>query len=257
MTTASGPGGGDSGGGFGGGGPQPGDAGQLDVAMVLKRSVEVVGRDIGGVLIAGVALVVIPGVASRGFAGDADWGTLTMTLRGVCAMLYVALVSWGVVARLRGRALAPKAFVAEGLRRAQPGLQVALLAGAGVFAGLTIHLFAQHGTLIGWMLDSLLLIGGLLAVCVAMPVVPVAVVERLGPMAAFRRAAALTEGNRNRVLVVALLVALTLAPPAVLLAGVSWPAGVGRVAMSLFELVAFSLIAAVPAVVYAGLREAA
>ncbi len=250
---------GGSGGAQGGAGKGPAnDGSRLDVAMVLKRSMEAFGRDIGGVLIAGVALVIIPGLLSRvlaiDHASDNGWGTLVMTLRGVCAMLYVALVSWGVVARLRGRALAPKAFVAEGLRRAQPGLQVALLAGAGVFAGLIIHLFAQHGTLAGWMLDSMLLTAGLIAVCVAMPVVPVAVVERLGPLAAFRRAAALTEGNRNRILVVALLVALTLAPTGVLLAGIAWPTGLGRLAMALFELIAFSLIATVPAVVYAGLR---
>lgn len=223
--------------------------------MVLKRSMEVFGRDSGGVLIAGVALVVVPGIAFRGMGGGAHWDTLAMTLRGVCAMLFVALVSWGLVARLRGRALPPKAFVTEGFKRSQPGLQVALLVGAALFAGLTIHLFARNGTLAGWVLNSLLLTGGLMAVCIAMPVVPVAVVERLGPVAAFRRAAALTAGNRNRILVVALLLVLTLAPPAVLVALVRWPAGFGRVAASLFELVAFSLIAAVPAVVYAGLRD--
>jgi hypothetical protein len=237
---------------------------RLDVALVLKQSLEAIGRNLSGVLVAGLALVVAPGMLAGVLVAGGDWGTLAMVIRGVCAMLYVALVSWGTVAWergralpawQRGRALPAWSFVAEGLAQATPGLQVALLAGAAVFLGMIVHLFAQHGTLAGWALDSLLLTAALIGICVALPVVPVAVVERLGPMAAFRRAAALTEGNRNRILALALIVALALAPLAALVASVAWPAGMGRLAASLFEFVAWSLVAIVPAVAYAGLRD--
>jgi hypothetical protein len=186
-------------------------------------------------------------------AGGADVGTLLTILRSVLAMLYAAIVSWGVVSRLRGRALAPRDFMVEGLSRATPGVQVALVAGAAVVAGLTLHLFAQGGTLAGWLLNSLLLTAALIGVCALMPLVPVAVVERLPPLAAFRRAAALTRHNRNRILGLALVMALTLAPSAALVAGFAGPAGTWGLA--LFELLAWSLAATVPAVVYAGLKS--
>lgn len=221
----------------------------LDVALTIRRTLQVFALDFAAVALAGIFLVLLPGILSRRIAADNDWATVAITLRGVCAMLYVALVSWGVVARLFGRALPPRDFVAEGLARAQPGLQVALLAGVAIVIGLTLQLFAAHGTAAGWALDALLLAAGLWAVCVLMPLVPAAVVERLGPMAAFRRAAALTEGNRNRILALALLVGLTLAPSGAIVAGIASP-----LATSLFELIAWSLVATVPAVVYAGLR---
>ena len=229
----------------------------LDIALTIRRTVQAFGRDFAGVVLGGIALVAIPGGLARSLAPAGDWATLTITLRSVCAILYVALVSWGVVARLRGRALPPQDFVREGLVRAQPGVQVGLLAGAAVVAGLTVQLFARHGTVEGWLLDSLLLTGALWAVTVLMPVVPAAVVERLGPVAAFRRAAALTAGNRNRILALALLLALTLAPSAALVAGMAGPGGGGIVISTLFEFVAWSLIATVPAVVYAGLGKPA
>ncbi len=227
---------------------------RLDVALAIRRTLAVFAGDFAGVVLAGLALVTLPGVITRAVAAGPDAGTLLITLRGVCALLYVALVSWGVVARLRGRALPPRLFVREGLARATPGLRVALLAGAGVVLGLIIQLFARPGTLEGWLLDISLLALGLWAVAAMMPLVPVAVVERLGPIAAMRRALEMTEGNRNRTLALALLVGLTLAPSAALVAGLG---DAGIVVRSLFELLAWSLIATVPAVVYAGLRGAA
>lgn len=232
----------------------PARGARLDVALVLKRTGEAFVRDFAGVVMGGIALVVLPGVIIREIAATGEWATLLMILRYVLAMLYVALVSWGVVSRLRGRALAPRLFWREGLARAQPGLQVALLAGAAAVVLLTIHLFAKSGTLAGWALNSLLLTAALVAICALMPLVPVAVVERLTPLAAFRRAAALTRHNRNRILGVALVLLLTLAPSAALVAGMAGPPA--GWAMALFEMLAWSLAATVPAVVYAGLRGA-
>jgi hypothetical protein len=229
-------------------------AARLDVALVLKRSGQVLAGDFVPILLGCVAMVVLPGAVARAVLPMLGDGAVTLmtVLRGVLAMLYVALVSWGVVSRLRGRALPPAAFFREGLVRATPGLQVALLAGAGVVLLLTLRLFAQHGTLAGWLLNSLLLTGALIALCALMPLVPVAVVESLTPVAAFRRAAALTRHNRNRIFGLALVMALTLAPSAALVAGFAGPAGPWGVA--LFELLAWSLAATVPAVVYAGLK---
>lgn len=221
----------------------------LDVALTIRRILHAYARDFAAVVLAGFALVMLPAVLSRSISAAGDWATLVITARGVCAMLYVALVSWGVVARYSGRALPPRLFLREGLARATPGLQVALLAGAAIVVGLTVQLFSRHGTLAGLALDALLLSAGLWAACVLMPVVPAAVAERLRPMAAFRRAAALTEGNRNRIFVLALLAVLTLAPTTVLalLAGNPW-------LLAVVELLAWSLAATLPAVVYIGLR---
>lgn len=233
---------------------------KLDVILALRRAVQVFWLDFAAVILAGVLLVTLPGVLTRRLPDTADWGTFTTTLRGVCAMLYVALVSWGVVARLAGNALPPRRYLSEGLARATPGVKVALIIGAAVVAGLTVQLFAQAGTFAGWLLNSLLLTAGLVAVTTLMPAVPAAVVERLGPMAALRRAAALTAGNRDRILALALLVGLTLAPSAALVAGIAGPDGAGTDTLgvwlrSIFELVAWSLAATVPAVVYVLLRD--
>ncbi len=227
---------------------------RLDVALTIRRSAAAYAHDFAAFALAGFALVTLPGLLMVSVAAGNDWNTLAITLRAVCAMLYVALVSWGVVARLRGAALTPLTFVSGGLVRAQPGLQVALLIGAGIVAGLTVQLFARHGTVQGWLLDSLLLTGGLWAASALMPLVPVAVVERLGPLAAIHRSAALTAGNRNRTLMLALLIGLTLAPAAALVFGFGGSDHGGIWLRSLFELLALSLIATVPAVVYAGLQ---
>ena len=234
--------------------PTPTELVSLDVALAIKRTAQAFWLDFPGIVLAGFALVTLPAVLTRIIATEADWDILLTTLRGVFAVLYVALVSWGVVARLSGQALPPRLFVREGLARAQPGVEVALLIAAGVVAGLTLQLFARHGTVVGWMLDVLLLSAGLFAICLLMPLVPAAVVERLGPMAAIRRAAALTDGNRGRILALALVVALTLAPSAALVSGIAGPDAAGVWLQALFELLAYSLIAVVPAVVYAGLR---
>jgi hypothetical protein len=223
----------------------------LDIVDALRRSGQAVAGDFAAVTCAGFGLIIIPGIVTRSIAGGEQWVTLATTLRAVLAMLFVALVSWGVVARLAGRRLLPHEYLREGLRAARPGLQAALIAGIAVVVALTVQLFGRHGTLAGWLLDGLLLSAGLWAITVAMPLVPVAVVERLSPLAAMRRAAALTEGNRNRILAIALLMALAIAPGAVLARTTAGEAGL--LLHALVEFFAWAMIAAVPAVVYARL----
>ena len=235
--------------------PTPALEPRLDVMLALRHALVAFRRDFAALVAAGVVLVTLPGILARALPDSFDWGTLATTLRCVCATLYVALVSWGVVARLAGHALPPRRYITEGLARATPGVKVALLLGAAIVMGLTLQLFARHGTVAGWMLNSLLLTAGLLALTAFMPAVPAAVVERLGPVAALRRAAALTAGNRDRLLALALLVGLGLAPTAALVAGMRPTGGAGLLIQSTFELIAWSLAATVPAVVYALLRE--
>jgi hypothetical protein len=228
---------------------------RLDILLALHRTAQAVRADMVAILLGGGLLVSLPGYAARLLAPEGGYGadvaTLVTTLRAVLAMLYLALVSWGVVARLTGRALPPRAFVNEGLRRAQPGLKVALLVGAAIVLGLTLRLFAVHGTTQGFLLQTLLLAAGLWALGALMPAVPAAVVERLGPVAALKRAAVLTAGNRDRTLILGLISGLAVAPSGVLLASLPAPHPLLQAG---FELIVWGLAAILPAVVYTGLR---
>ena len=144
--------------------------------------------------------------------------------------------------------LTPAVALRQGLARAQPGLKVALLAGAAIVTGLILKLFAQHGTLPGFLLETLLLTLGLWAVCALMPAIPAAIMEGLGPLAALRRAASLTAGNRDRTLVLGLIAALAVAP-ALLLVRTTGPLWLS----ALVDVYAAGLIATLAAVVYASL----
>lgn len=228
---------------------------RLDVAQVLKRAAVTLWADGPAIFVAGVLLVLLPAALGRDVTEGSSLDTILLTLRGVGAMLFVALVSAGTVARWRGQPLPPPMFLRAGFAAAQPGVQAGLVLAAAVVVGLIIQLFARHGTVAGWLLDALLLALGLGGASLLLPVVPAAVVERLSPRAAFARAAALTEGNRNRVLGIVLLLALALAPLWAMAAGSA--GAVGFWALTLVELVGFSLAAVVSAAVYAGLTESA
>ena len=200
-----------------------------------------------GPVFGGLALLVIlPGLATRLADAQGDIDTLLLILRMLLAMLYVAATAPVIVARVQARPMR----LGAALARATPGVQAALLIGAAIVVGLTLHLFAQHGSPAGWALDVLLLSGVLLGASVLMPVVPLAVVEALTPLAAIRRAATLTSGNRNRILGLVLLGGLTLAPLAAL-----GPGSGGFWGTVLFEAAAWLVAAVLPALVYAGLLE--
>ncbi|WP_310498599.1 hypothetical protein [Sandarakinorhabdus sp.] len=230
---------------------------RLDVVQALRRALRLLAGDWAAVILAGLVLVTLPGMAARAMAPSADFDIVLTTLRGVLAMLFVALVSFGAGARASGRSLPPPDYWRQGLARALPGLKVALLMGCAVVTGLIVQLFARHGTLAGLVLDAALLAAGLWGLCAALPAVPAAVMENLPPAAAFRRAAALTDGNRNRVLALALVVGLALAPLLALALGMAGTGMAGTVAawvIAAIELLAWSLAALVPAAVYAELK---
>lgn len=218
----------------------------LDVALVLRRSMVAPFADPGPVFGGLALLVILPGLATRLADAQGDIDTLLLILRMLLAMLYVAATAPVIVARVQARPM----WLGAALARATPGVQAALLIGAAIVVGLTLHLFAQHGSAAGWALDVLLLSGVLLGASVLMPVVPLAVVEALTPLAAIRRAATLTSGNRNRILGLVLLGGLTLAPLAAL-----GPGSGGFWGTVLFEAAAWLVAAVLPALVYAGLLE--
>ena len=225
------------------------DAPPLDIALVLRRLLPALAADavplLGGLML----LVLLPGIATRLADTGGEAATLLVILRALLAMVYVAGTAPIVVARARGHRLGWR----SGFVRATPGVQVALLVGALVVAGMTLHLFARHGSVAGWLLDVLLLSAVLLGASILLPLVPLAGVESLSPLAAIRRAAALTLGSRNRILALALLTGLTLAPIAALAFG--FAGGGGPLAAALFEATAWLIAALVPALVYAGLLE--
>jgi hypothetical protein len=228
---------------------QRADTPPLDVALVLRRLLPALAADTVPLLGGLVLLVLLPGIMTRLADTGGEAGTLFVILRALLAMVYVAGTAPIVVARAQGRHLGWRG----GFASATPGVQVALLVGALVVAGMTLHLFARHGSVAGWLLDVLLLSAVLLGASILLPLVPLAVVETLSPIAAIRRAAALTLGSRNRLLALALLAGLTLAPIAALAFGFGGHGG--PVAAALFEAAAWLVAALVPALVYAGLLE--
>ena len=231
--------------GLGNGMTRP-DTTRLDVALVLRRTLPALVADAGPLLGGLALLVVLPGIVTRLVAVGGDGETLLVILRALLAMLYTAMAAPIIVARVQQRPLPLRTALA----RATPGVQSALLIGAAVVAGMTLHLFARHGSVAGWLLDSLLLSAALLGASILMPLVPVAVGEALAPVAAMRRAAALTSGNRNIILGLALLAGLTLAPLAALAFWAPTPWG-----PVLFETAAWLVAALLPALVYAGLLD--
>ncbi len=234
---------------------------RLDVARAVRRVATAFWEDFAGIVIGGFVAVILPALVSAWVLADGG-GTLGTTLRAVLAMVYVAMVSHGVIERLAGHPLPTGRFIRDGLLQARPGLEVALLLGAGVVVLLMLELLGRAGTLAGTALHALVAAGVIWSLCVLLPVVPVAVRERLRPMAAIRRAARLTRGNRDRIFALLVLAMLTLAPAAVLIAVVVEADGdrattAGTLLVALFDLLVCSLLATVPPVVYAGLAEAA
>ncbi len=231
---------------------------RFDIALAVRRIAGAFWHDFAGIVIGGFVAVTLPSVAARAMTQGGDFGTLATTVRAVLAMLYVAMVSHGVLSRLAGAPLPPGRFIGEGLRRARPGLEVALLLGAGVVGLLIIELFGREGTVAGTALHALVAAGAIWAACIILPVVPVAGAERLRPLAAIGRAAELTRGNRDRLFALLILVLLTLAPAGAVIAllverDATDIARPGLWLSALFDLMACSLLATVPAVAYAGL----
>ena len=186
----------------------------IDILAVLRLALFGWWREFAPIIGLGALLVTLPALAGRliGPIGG-EIGTLVATAQGVCAMLFLSAVGYGVLHVFARRPLAPRRFMAAGLAAAQPGLVVALILGAGLVTVRIIFLIAGALSPIAQgFVDGVATAVTLWAVATLLPAVPAAVAERLGPMAALERAAALTRGNRVRLLGLCCVVALAIVP---------------------------------------------
>lgn len=237
---------------------------RLDVALALRQILEVFARDAAPILLLGFGMVSIPVLALAVLPRAGGLGTMLSVAVGLSGLLYVTIVSFGAMTRLVGRPLDPARFAAAGLAASPPGYSVALLLGAGAVIAAIVGLLLPRGGAAGAPLHLLLWAGAAWALVVVLPALPVALAERLSPVAALRRAARLTRGNRGRIVAVLLVVPLLGLLPAATVIGQVVPVfGIGRDSAAMlalgdprlwlktgFELVAVALTATVPPVVY-------
>ena len=242
----------------------------IDILGVLRLAGVAWWREFPPIIGLGAALITVPALLAQ-LAGNSstEAATLVTTARGVCAMLFLSAVGYGVLHAFARRPLAPRRFIAAGLAAAQPGLVVALILGAGaVTLRIVFVIAAALQPMAGGFVDGIATALGVWALVTLLPAVPAAVAERLGPIAALERAAGLTRGNRVRLLVLCLMLALAIVPVAGLIGIVIFgqnaqPADVQRISAAmtaadpglwialLVELLLAGLLACVPASVYA------
>ena len=225
------------------------------------------------VLAAAFALVTLPGLAAH-IAGPGSFADSTVieTASAILFMLFLAIVSFGGVAALGGRALPAAAFLRGGLAAARPGLLAALVMGAVAMVGLILLLLAR-GHPLDWLVRGAVTATLIWLLATWLPAIPAAVVERLGPTDALRRAAVLTRRHRGRIVGVLAIGLLALIPGAVLVNTVVFgptatpeSAQAALAAMSvvnpglwvgaLYELLALGVIACLPPVIYVALVRA-
>ncbi len=242
----------------------------LDILAVLRLSVIAWWREFAPIVGLGVLLVTLPTLIAQLIGpGTPGASTLIATARGVCAMLFLSATGYGVLHAFARRPLAPARFIAAGLSAAQPGLVVALILGAGLMTVRIVFLIAgMLAPMAEGFIDGMATAAALWALATLLPAVPAAVAERLGPVAALERAAALTRGNRVRLLLLCLVLFLAMIPIAgviriVLFGQNATAADAERIAVGmtatdpglwvrlLSDLLLASLLACVPASVYA------
>lgn len=193
---------------------EPAPAPPIDILVVLRLALFAWWREFAPIIGLGALLLTLPALIARAIAPELTGGqTLVVTAQGVCAMLFLSAVIYGVLHVFARKPLGPRAFMRAGLAAAQPGLVVALILAAGA---VTIRIvFVLAGALdpmAAGFVDGMATAGALWALATLLPAVPAAVAERLGPVAALQRAAALTRGNRVRLLGLILVVGISLTP---------------------------------------------
>ncbi len=179
------------------------DGAGLDLGAVASRAARAWWRDFVPITLLGLGLLTMPGLVAGMLLGaapvtDPIWGTAAATVMGILAMLFVAAVAFGVIAGELGAPLPPARFALMGLAGAAAGLPVALLFGSGAVAALiALRLAALAGPL-GALAGAAALALALAGLAAWLPAIPAAVAERAGTLAALRRAARLTRGQRTR-----------------------------------------------------------
>ena len=241
----------------------------FDVALALRRVFIGFWLDFAPIVLAGFAMVSLPGIALA-LIGNHAGSTIVATLGGMLHVLYVVIVSNGALARLRGSPRGPSAFVREGFANSPKGLSVALLLGAGFVGVLVALLLAGVAGTAAVGVRLVVVAASFAAAVVVAPAVPLALVAPVAPLATLTRAAALTGGNRVRIATLLVIVALAIVPARVVLAASVYSVGAsaatvrgidagmtlaspGLWLLALADLLAWGLAAVVPAVVFVGL----
>lgn len=244
----------------------------IDILAVLRLAVIAWWRDFAPILGLGALLLTLPELVRRALGPTLTQGaTLITTLQGVCAMLFLSAVIYGVLHMFARRPLSPRAFISSGLAAAQPGLVVALILGAGAVSVRIVFLIANSlDPMAAGFVDGMATAAALWALATLLPAVPAAVAERLGPIAALQRAAVLTRGNRIRLLGLVAVVGMTIVPilsvvGLLVFNRAASPADVSRIDAALTatdpglwiglltDLLLAGVLACVPAAVYAAL----
>jgi len=247
---------------------------RLDLGAALRQTLRSFWDDFAPIVVLGFLLLTLPSVllhaSSEPLPTEANpaggaMDTVIETLVAVLAMIYVSAVNYGVMCTLAGRRLDTSSFIWAGLRASRPGLLVALVLGSMLMAALILVMLFGRSSPLGWLFVTGVSVAVVVALVTWLVAVPVAVAERRMPWDALKRSAAITVGNRGRLVgfVGAILLGLL---PGIMLLQLFGPdatfipaAGQGDVfspAMwikQLFWLLVQGLLAVAPAVVYAQL----
>jgi len=246
-------------------------ASRLDVALALQRIVGVFWHDFAAIVLLGFVMVTLPGVALA-LTGHHAGSTIVATFGGMLRALYVVIVTHGVLARIDGRPLGPRAFVRDGFMASPRGISVALLLGAVTVLAMVGLLLAGLAGPSALAIRAGIVAAGFAGAVLFVVALPVAMVERLSPVAALARAVALTRGRRGGVAVVLGVFALAVVPARMVVAATVYGLGAsaaqvaavdagmtvfspGLWLLALFDLMAWGVGAVVPGVVFAGLRR--
>lgn len=248
---------------------------RLDLAAALRQTLKSFWDDFAPIVVLGFLLLTLPSLLlhmSATPAAEVDVAgttaqTVTETFVALLAMIYVSAVNYGVMCALAGRPLETTTFIWAGLRASRPGLLVALVLGSMLMAALILVILFGRGSMIGWLFATGVAAAVVLALVTWIVAIPAAVAERRMPWDALRRSAALTVGNRGRLVgfVGAILLGLL---PGIMLVKLFGPdasfvpAAEGGDLFSpamwieqLFWLLAQGLLATAPAVIYAQLTQ--
>jgi hypothetical protein len=245
----------------------------------LKNAVRLFWLDFAPIVLMGLGLLTAPSlllhlligpVPEAGRADGDSFGTLAQTAVAVLAMLFFAAVTHGGLLRLGGRILAPGRYIRESLAAARPGVLVTLIVGAAALMGAVVLLLGR-GHAMGPLSGGVALAFIVWLAILWLAALPVAVAERLSPIAALRRAHRLTRGHKARIAGIVGIATLALLPPAMLVNSVVFgPTPTPEVAArilsqmsllhpglwvaELFWMLVYGLLACLPPAVYAALR---
>ena len=208
--------------------------------LFLARAVPFIGLSL--IAFAPTFILALVFSGSKGTSSAALFGIITVIVRLACTSLANAAIIYGVVQELRGRGFTFSDSLQIGFRRLGPVIGLSLL------VGILVMLAA-----------ILLLVPGIIVWCVYSVVVPVCVVETLGPTASMTRSSFLTKGNRWRIFgVFALIFIASLVVGAIVgyLAGITGGIRLVQVATFAIEAVIGAFNAVVVGVLYYQLRVA-